>query len=72
MRLGMDLQSPSLSKPDLEAVGRYIKETFEKVRSAFDFYVTGTKVSTCYLINHSMLYLLSLKLLRGRHSANRI
>ena len=34
-----------LNRPDMEKVVRYVRESFEKVRSAFDFYVTGTKVS---------------------------
>jgi hypothetical protein len=47
VRLGMDLQSPAVAMPDMEKVARYVRETFDKVRTAFDFYVTGTKVS-CY------------------------
>jgi hypothetical protein len=47
VRLGMDLQSPAVAMPDMEKVARYVRETFDKVRTAFDFYVTGTKVSCC-------------------------
>ncbi|KAG5177912.1 hypothetical protein JKP88DRAFT_226024 [Tribonema minus] len=44
LRLGMDLESPTLALPDMEKIARYVRETVEKLRSALDFYVTGTKL----------------------------
>lgn len=42
-RLGMDLENPAFTV-DPEKVTRYVKETYEKIRSGVDFYWTGTKV----------------------------
>ncbi|CAM9176810.1 unnamed protein product [Scytosiphon promiscuus] len=53
-RLGLDLENPALSV-DPEKAARYVKDTYDKIKSGVDFYWTGTK-----LLGNDVGYALSL------------
>ncbi|CAM9495735.1 unnamed protein product [Pylaiella littoralis] len=43
-RLGLDLVNPALSVDPEKVSRRYLKETYDKIKSGVDFYWTGTKI----------------------------